>query len=135
MNYRFIRGLSQLLGRRTAIETDAAVDPSLARETVFEACEGMALSPAERKEALQKAAKKLSISAKELEKALWADLEENQIVKSFVPIYPAELLKQYNISLTQTLLFRAVDLDIWIKGDFQKILWKILRSGDRKSVV
>lgn len=129
MNYRFIRGLSQLLGRRTVIETDAAVDPSLARETVFEACGGMALSPAERKETLQKAAKKLSISVKELEKALWADLEENQIVKSFVPISPAELLKQYNISLTQTLLFRAVDLDIWIKGDFQKILWKILRSG------
>jgi len=129
MNYRFIRGLSQLLGRRTVIETDAAVDPSLARETVFEACGGMALSPGERKETLQKAAKKLSISEKELEKALWADLEENQIVKSFVPISPAELLKQYNISLTQTLLFRAVDLDIWIKGDFQKILWKILRSG------
>jgi uncharacterized protein len=129
MNYRFIRGLSQLLGRRTVIETDAAVDPSLARETVFEACGGMALSPAEKKEALQKAAKKLSISVKELEKALWADLEENQIVKSFVPLSPAELLKQYNISLTQTLLFKAVDLDIWIKGDFQKILWRILRSG------
>lgn len=129
MNYRFIRGLSQLLGRRTVIETDAAVDPSLARETVFETCGGMALSPAERKEALQKAARKLSISEKELEKALWADLEENQVIKSFVPLSPAELLKQYNISLTQTLLFRAVDLDIWIKGDFQKLLWKILRSG------
>lgn len=129
MNYRFIRGLSQLLGRRTVIETDAAVDPSLAREAVFEACGGMALSPAERKEALRNAAKKLSISEKELEKALWADLEENQVVKSFVPLSPAEILKQYNISLTQTLLFRAVDLDIWIKGDFQKILWKILRSG------
>lgn len=129
MNYRFIRGLSQLLGRRTVIETDAAVDPSLARETVFETCGGMALSPAERKEALQIAAKKLSVSVKELEKALWADLEENQVIKSFVPFSPAELLKQYNISLTQTLLFRAVDLDIWIKGDFQKLLWKILRSG------
>ncbi len=129
MNYRFIRGLSQLLGRRTVIETDAAVDPSLARETVFEACEGMALSPAERKEALQKAAKKLSISVRELEKALWADLEENQVVKSFLPFSPAELIRQYNISLTQTLFFRALDLDIWIKGDFQKLLWKILRSG------
>ena len=82
-----------------------------------------------RKEALQKAAKKLSISVQELEKALWADLEENQVLKSFLPLSPAELLKQYNLSLTQTLLFRAVDLDIWIKGDFQKILWKILRSG------
>jgi hypothetical protein len=129
MNYRFIRGLSQLLGRRTVIETDAVVDPSLARETVFEACEGMALSPAERKEALQKAAKKLSVSVKELEKALWADLEENQVVKSFLPLSPAELIRQYNISLTQTLFFRALDLDIWIKGDFQKLLWKILRSG------
>jgi predicted nuclease of restriction endonuclease-like RecB superfamily len=129
MNYRFIRGLSQLLGRRAVIETDAAVDPSLARETVFQMCEGMVLSPAEKQEVLQKAAERLSISVEELEKALWADLEENQILKSFLPLSPAEILKQYNISLTQTLLFRAVDLDIWIRGDFQKILWRILRSG------
>lgn len=129
MNYRFIRGLSQLLGRRAAIETDSVISPSTARESVFEACGGMALSAAERKEALQNAAKKLSISAPELEKALWADLEENQVLKSFLPISPSELLRQYNLSLTQTLLFRAVDLDIWVKGDFQTILWKILRSG------
>lgn len=129
MNYRFIRGLSQLLGRRAVIETDAAVDPSLARETVFEACSGMALSSAEKEEAFKKAAQVLSVPVQELEKSLWADLEENQVLKSFLPLSPAELLKQYNLSLTQTLLFRAVDLDIWIKGDFQKILWKIVRSG------
>ena len=129
MNYRFIRGLSQLLGRRAVVETSSAVDPSKAREAVFEACAGMALSSAERKEALQKAAKKLSISIPELEKSLWADLEENQILKEFNPLSPAELLRQYNISLTQTLLFRAVDLNIWITGDFQQVLWKILRSG------
>ncbi|KKG17160.1 hypothetical protein EO98_11530 [Methanosarcina sp. 2.H.T.1A.6] len=129
MNYRFIRGLSQLLGRRAVVETSSAVDPSMAREAVFDACTGMALSPAERKEALQKAAKKLSISIPELEKALWADLEENQILKEFKPLSPAELLRQYNISLTQTILFRAVDLNIWITGDFQNVLWKILRSG------
>jgi len=129
MNYRFIRGLSQLLGRRAVVETASAVDPSRAREAVFEACEGMALFPAERKEALQKAAKSLSISVHDLEKSMWADLEENQILKEFNPPAPAELLRQYNISLTQTLLFRAVDLDIWIMGGFQRVLWKILRSG------
>ncbi|KKG09677.1 DUF790 family protein [Methanosarcina sp. 2.H.A.1B.4] len=129
MNYRFIRGLSQLLGRRAVVETSSAVDPSMAREAVFDACTGMALSPAERKEALQKAAKKLSISIPELEKSLWADLEGNQILKEFKPLSPAELLRQYNISLTQTILFRAIDLNIWITGDFQNVLWKILRSG------
>ncbi|WP_410509934.1 DUF790 family protein [Methanosarcina hadiensis] len=129
MNYRFIRGLSQLLGRRAVVETSSAVDPSKARESVFEACEGMAIFPEEREEALQKAAKNLSVSVPELEKSLWADLEENQVLKEFNPPAPSELLRQYNISLTQTLLFRAIDLDIWITGDFQRILWKILRSG------
>jgi predicted nuclease of restriction endonuclease-like RecB superfamily len=89
----------------------------------------MALFPAERMEALQKAAKNLSISVQDLEKSMWADLEENQILKEFNPPAPAELLRQYNISLTQTLLLRAVDLDIWITGGFQRVLWKILRSG------
>ncbi|MDI9393963.1 MAG: DUF790 family protein [Euryarchaeota archaeon] len=129
MNYRFIRGLSQLLGRKALVETSSAVDPSRAREAVFEACEGMALFPAERQKSLQIAARNLSISVPDLEKSLWADLEENQVLKEFNPPAPAELLRQYNISLTQTLLFRAVDLDIWIRGDFQRVLWKILKSG------
>lgn len=129
MNYRFIRGLSQLLGRRTLVETSSAVDPSRAREAVFEVCEGMALFPAERQKSLQIAAENLSISVPDLEKSLWADLEENQVLKEFNPPAPAELLRQYNISLTQTLLFRAVDMDIWITGDFQRVLWKILKSG------
>ena len=129
MNYRFIRGLSQLLGRRAVVETSSAVDPSRAREAVFEACGGMALFPEERQKALQIAAKNLLVSVSDLEKSLWADLEENQVLKEFDPPAPAELLRQYNISLTQTLLFRAIDLDIWITGDFQRVLWKILRFG------
>ncbi|WP_440955896.1 DUF790 family protein [Methanosarcina sp. Mfa9] len=129
MNYRFIRGLAQLLGRRTVIETDAAVDPTFAREAVFEACGGMALSTLEREAALEKAAEKFKVSVPELEEALWADLEENQVLKSFEPISPAELLRKYNISLTQTLLFKAVDMDIRITGDYQKILWRILKTG------
>ncbi len=129
MNYRFIRGLAQLLGRRTVIKTDAAVDPSAAREAVFEACGGMAISALEREAALEKAAEKFAVSVPELEEALWADLEENQVLKSFEPISPAELLRKYNISLTQTLLFKAVDMDIRITGDYQKILWRILKTG------
>ncbi len=129
MNYRFIRGLAQLLGRKTVIETAAAVDPSAAREAVFEACGGMALSTQERDDALEKAAEKFAVSVPELEEALWADLEENQVLKSFDSISPAELLRKYNISLTQTLLFKAVDMDIRITGDYQKILWRILKTG------
>lgn len=129
MNYRFIRGLSHLLERRTVIETVAAVDPTSARITAFEACGGLALSEKDRKETMKKAAEKLSVSVIELENALWADLEENQVLKSFEPISQLELLQKYNISLTQTLLFRAVDLDIWVRGNYQKLFRTILSLG------
>lgn len=129
MNYRFIRGLSQLLERRTVVETVAAVDPTSARITAFETCGGLALSQKDREKAMKKAAEKLSISVIELENALWADLEENQILKSFEPISQAELLQKYNMSLTQTLLFRAVDLDLWVRGNYQRLFRKILSLG------
>lgn len=129
MNFRFIRGLSQLLTRRAVIETVSAVDPPAAREAVFEACGGMAPTSEERETALQTAAVKFSVSLSELEEALWADLEENQVLREFQPLAPEELLRQYNISLTQTLLFRAVDLEIRVKGDYQQVLWAIVRAG------
>ena len=128
MNFRFIRGLSQLLTRRAEIKTVSAVEPSLAREALFEACGGLALTFAERKAALNKAAKSFSISVPELEKALWADLEEKQILTEFQTLLPTELLGQYNISLTQTLLFRAVDMDLQVKGNYQQLLRTIVRT-------
>lgn len=129
MNFRFIRGLSQLLIRRSVVETVSVVDPSSAREAVFEACGGMAPTPEERKAALETASEKFSVSVPELEEALWADLEENQVLKEFRPQAPAELLRQYNISQTQTLLFRAVDMDLWIRGNYQQLLWAVVRAG------
>lgn len=129
INYRLIRGLAQLLERRCIIEKDSIIEPAAARRVVFEECKGAVTSPQERKLVLDRAAGKLSIKPVDLEKALWADQEEKLLIKEFRTITPENLLRQYNLSLTQTLLFKATGMEIQIEDNYQQVFRKIKQLG------
>jgi len=129
MDYRLIRGLTQILERRCVIEMNSVIEPATARKSVFEECKGAVSDVKERKEVIDRVARKLSVEPDALEKALWADMEENLIVKEFQTLSPESLLRQYNLSLTQTLLFKATGMDIQIEENFQEIFWKVKRLG------
>ncbi|MDW7727442.1 MAG: DUF790 family protein [Candidatus Methanoperedens sp.] len=129
INYRLIRGLTQILERRCLIEMDSIIEPAVARRTVFEECKGAVTNIKERKEVIEKAAKKLSAEPSVLEKALWADQEEKLMIKEFQTITPENLLRQYNLSLTQTLLFKATGMEIQIEDNYQQVFRKIKWLG------
>lgn len=129
INYRLIRGLAQLLERRCIIEMDSAIDPVAARRAVFGECGGLVTDDDERRETLQRAAKKLSMNKDDVEKALWADIEENLIVKEFRTVTPEELLKQYNLSLAQTLIFKATGMEIQVEDNYQQLFRRIKQFG------
>jgi uncharacterized protein len=129
INYRLIRGLAQILERRCVIETNSAIDPIAARKMVFEESRGFITSKDEREKVLDKIARKLSIEPDDLEKALWADLEGNLVIKEFQTIAPEDLLRHYNLSLAQTLLFRATGMEIQIEDNYQPVFRKIKQLG------
>ncbi|WP_342303647.1 DUF790 family protein [Methanolobus sp. ZRKC5] len=129
IDFRLIRGLSQILKRKCIIEMDADIEPSTARKMVFEECTGAVFDALERNDVINRVAESLSVKPNELEKALWADMEENLIVKEFQTMTPEDLLRQYNLSLTQTLLFKATGMEIQIEDNFQEVFWKIKRFG------
>ncbi|MGD0952728.1 MAG: DUF790 family protein [Methanotrichaceae archaeon] len=129
INYRFIRGLAQILERRCIIDKDSIVDPIAARRAVFEESKGFITDEEERKEILDRVARKLSIEPDDLEKALWADQEENLLVREFQIITPENLLRQYNLSLAQTLLFRSTGMEIQIEDNYQPVFRKIKQLG------
>ncbi len=129
INYRMIRGLAALLERRCVIDMDSTIDPVEARRTVFEGCREIITSQQERQKVMAGAAEKLSITPECLEKALWADQEENLIIKEFRTVAPEELLRQYNLSLVQTLLFKASGMEIQIEGNYQHVFRKIKQLG------
>ncbi len=129
INYRLIRGLAQILERRCVIDADSVLDPIAARRAVFEASRGFITSAEDRSQILDKAARKLSVEPDALEAALWADQEGNLVIKEFRTMDPENLLKQYNLSLAQTLLFRATGMEIRIEDTYQQVFRKIKQLG------
>lgn len=129
INYRLIRGLAQILERRCVIDQDAVIDPVTARRKVFEESRGFITGIDERKDVLNKVAGNLSLQSDDLEKALWADQQDNLVIKDFQTMSPENLIGQYNLSLTQTLLFKATGMEIQIENNYQEIFRKIKQLG------
>jgi hypothetical protein len=129
-DYRFVRGLKTLLLRQCIFEVKAVVAPFLARKTVFkEASATPVLRSEDRVEVLRKAAAKLEIGINDLEEALWADNDEELILKEFREIQAGELLKRYNTSLAQTMLFKAVGMNVRMGQGHRDLLWRVNRLG------
>ncbi|QRV14934.1 DUF790 family protein [Haloterrigena salifodinae] len=122
-DFKLVRGLSALLERDATFETDAEIDPERARRAAFEAAEAVGVvSEDERAVALDRAGESLGVSTDTVAGALYADLEERQVLAELAARWePDELVAQYNLSLAQTALFDATELRV--------------RSSDPKALV
>ncbi|APX96170.1 DUF790 family protein [Natronorubrum daqingense] len=113
-DFKLVRGLAALLEREATVETEAAIDPERARRRAFEAAEALGVvTEDERAMALIRASESLECSADDLERALYADLEERQVLTGVDPRWePDDLIAQYNLSLAQTALFDATEIRV-----------------------
>ncbi len=117
VDYRLFRGLNHLLSRRLVLrKPELPVDPLLVRRKVFrtvnELYGGFVLDGLERAEVFKRVAAELGVSIEDVWRAFNAVYEEEMIVEEFLPPSPEDLLREYNLSLTQTLLFRCLRLDV-----------------------
>jgi len=136
LDYRFARGLIHLLLKRTSFAKPATkIDPIKARLEIFTEASKLysfTLNEGERAIVFKKVSERLKIPVEELIKAFKAVHEEEQVVEFFEEISPEELLKYYNLSLAQTLLFKALNIDAEIQATGTQakiILFNVKRLG------
>ncbi|UCE29014.1 MAG: DUF790 family protein [Candidatus Bathyarchaeota archaeon] len=130
-DYRYVRGLSTLLNRRCQLEPRATINPIQARRQVFKIAHktGFPTTPEERRTILHQAAEELEVAMEELDESLYGDLENELTLKDFKPINEEALVRQYNLSLTQTLLFYSTELTFTTIGNWQHIFKQIKWLG------
>ena len=126
-NYKVVRGLSTLLERRCEFESSSSLDGKEIRKYLFE--RGFVLQEEEKRRVLAEAGKHFNASPEEIEEAMFSDLKEEQLIKKFYPTSSMELVKRYNLSLTQTLLFDALELVFKISGNYQEVFRQIKYLG------
>lgn len=114
----FHRGLVKLLFDRAELSVAAPADPSVLRRAVFEAAarSWRGSGGFTRETALHEAARDLALEPDALERSLYADLKDEQVLADWKPCTPAWLLNRYNVALAQAVLLRATELTVDLEG-------------------
>jgi uncharacterized protein len=130
-DYRLVRGLSLLLDRRSIFKCTSQTDPTELRRKIFQTTgkTGPATTPEQRKTITENVASQLKISTDEVEESMYADLESELRLEDFNCISSESLLEEYNLSLTQTLLFDSTELKFTVTGNWQKIFFRAKKLG------
>ncbi|MEM2905080.1 MAG: DUF790 family protein [Candidatus Bathyarchaeia archaeon] len=130
-DFRFVRGLSTLLERRCIFEAKSRLDPLQARRLVFQEASrlGGALTKETRSHIIRTVAEALHSSPEELEESLWSDMEEKLVLKEFQSLEPLDLLRYYNLCLTQTLLFKATYLEFTVRSGWKEVFRRMKQLG------
>lgn len=120
------RALAKLLLDRSTFDTEAPVAPEFLRASVFEAAAAVFQMPGgaeegaaftfDRSAVLAKVATDHELEAQQVERNLYADLKDEQILKDWKPCKPDWLLRRYNVALAQGVLYKAAELEIQIAG-------------------
>jgi hypothetical protein len=129
-DFKLVRGLAALLERRCVFEPEGVLNSREARLAVFEeASRRKATTAEERSDVIRRISAKLHVGPEELETALFSDLEDELMLKEFERISPELLLKRYNLSLTQTLLFKSLRVEFSASGNWKNIFREVKRLG------
>jgi uncharacterized protein len=127
-NYKIMRGLIKLLTDRCEFETrSAAGEPIEIRKTLFLAAKNFHPVNNEnvKTEIIERVAQELNCSAQEVLESLYADLTDNQKLISFETLSPRELIDRYNLAQAQALLYRCLEMHLWIEpqraSDYREI--------------
>lgn len=130
-DYRFARGLSFLLDRRSRFRCSDEINSIDLRRRIFHAAakHGLPTTPEQRTRIVEVAASELKVTSETVEEFLYANLDTELILEAFEPISPLELLQEYNLSLTQTLLFDSTEVKFTASGNWQKIFYSVKKLG------
>ncbi|MBN1763498.1 MAG: DUF790 family protein [Methanomicrobia archaeon] len=130
LQFKRVRGLRTLLERRCSFQSQYTIEPALARRAVFETASHVKVTKqVERAAVIAEVAEDLNVSVDDLEQSLWADQESEIILEQFEPLSPEELLKRYNLSLAQTLLFKATGMTLTVVGKAPQLFRAIKYFG------
>jgi len=129
--YRFVRALSLLLDRKSTFICHNKVESVELRRRIFQVTEqfGLPMTSEKRQKIIEFVASKLALSVEDVEQDFYSDLDGELVLEKFTAPSASELIGEYNLGLTQTLLFDATELSFTASGNWQNIFHSIKKFG------
>jgi len=126
-NYKKVRAFARILENRSVFNLSTDLNPVEVRKYLFSA--GVVTTKSEREKRILEAAKKFGKNSDEIERAIYADLDEEKVLSEVNLKSPQELIRHYNLSILQTTLFNCLKLSFWTNENHKRIFSAIKRLG------
>lgn len=126
-DFKVVRGLAELVQRKCIFAPYTALDIMKLRRSLFE--KGFVKNEEERVLIITNIAKEFGVSNDDVENAIFADLPKEQVLRHLDAPTPKELIRIYNLSVTQTLLFNATEMIFTVGAKYQQIFRTINYLG------
>ncbi|MGZ4850130.1 MAG: DUF790 family protein [Candidatus Bathyarchaeia archaeon] len=129
--YRFVRALSLLLDRKSTFVCHSKIDPVDLRRKTFQVTEhfGIPTNSEKRRKILSIVASEMALKVEDVEENFYSDLDGELVLEKFSAPSDSDLLGEYNLGLTQTLLFDATELSFTASGNWQNLFHAIKKFG------
>jgi predicted nuclease of restriction endonuclease-like RecB superfamily len=115
-DYKILRGLIKLIMDGCQFEATGKVEPPAARRALFH--NALAHHPVDestRRQVIAETAAQLGCAPEELIHGLYADLPDRQKLIAFEGVEARQLLDRYNLAQAQALLYRSVEMRLWVE--------------------
>ncbi len=126
-DYKVVRGLAELIQRSCEFAPSTDLDIPEIRRALFE--KSFVVDEEKRDLIIGTIARSFGVSKEDIENAMFADLPKEQEFKQINAPTPEELVRKYNLSLTQTLLFNATEMVFTVGENYQRIFRNINYLG------
>ncbi len=126
-SYRKVRAFAKIVERMCEFKMETNLDPKAVRRFLFE--RGYVTTLRDRERVMKECAEMFGVNEEEIERAMFADLEEERKIVKVPKLTPEELIKIYNLSLLQTTLFNSLRLTFWVSSNHKRIFRRLKWLG------
>ena len=128
-NPKILRGLALLMFRLSVMERPSVLDPAVVRDCIFNRAKEPALTHEERDKVLSAVADDLHSTVSEVNNAIYADNEDNEILTRVADVDPERLSRKYNIEQIETVMLKSQWVEIRTTTNRNRFVRKIRSLG------
>ena len=128
-NPKVMRGLALLMFRLSTMSRPSPLDPAAVRDSVFSLAKTPVLSHEDREKVLLTVAGKFNSSVSEVDNAIYADNEDNEILTRVAKTDPEKLARLYNIEQIETVMLKSQWMEIRTRTNRNRFVRRIRSLG------
>ncbi|EQD32965.1 protein containing DUF790, endonuclease-like protein, partial [mine drainage metagenome] len=126
---KVIKGLGEIMFRRSRFSSSGSLDPAVIREQIFLMTPHGVQDSEERSRIFEEIAAEHSVSAHEVEESMYSDMEEEEILLEVSDIGDEELCRHYNLEQAETLLLKAFQMNVKDVSDWGSLARESKKLG------